>query len=364
MARPTVGIVYLDVARLREEKAMTIAILGVDLGKDVCSVVGIDAGGAVQLRRRMRRKTLIRFAADLPVCVIAMESCCGAHHVGRIFAGQGHEVRLMPPEYVRPYVKTQKNDGRDAEAIAEAASRPTMRFVTLKSEEQLDMQSVHRVRQRLVGVRRTLVNQLRAILFERGISVAQGRQKLERAVDEMLSGSDVPLSPRVRVLVEDIRAEWRELDARIDALNDTIAVEARQDEAARRLISIPGIGVLGATGLIAAIGDGTGFRRGRDLGAWLGLVPRQHSTGGKTKLLGISKRGNKYLRMLFIHGARAALPHLAKTDTPVGAWLRGLLARGHRNVAVVALANKLSRIAWAVLRRGKPFNLSHGATSI
>lgn len=154
------------------------------------------------------------------------------------------------------------------------------------------------------------------------------------------------------------------MDKRIDALNDTIAAEARQDEAARRLISIPGIGILGATGLIAAIGDGSGFRRGRDLGAWLGLVPRQHSTGGKTKLLGISKRGNKYLRMLFIHGARAALPHLAKTDTPVGAWLRGLLARGHRNVAVVALANKLARIAWAVLRGDRPFNLSHGATPI
>ena len=154
------------------------------------------------------------------------------------------------------------------------------------------------------------------------------------------------------------------MDKRIDALNDTIAAEARQDEAARRLISIPGIGILGATGLIAAIGDGSGFRRGRDLGAWLGLVPRQHSTGGKTKLLGISKRGNKYLRMLFIHGARAALPHLAKTDTPVGAWLRGLLDRGHRNVAVVALANKLARIAWAVLRGDRPFNLSHGATPI
>lgn len=343
---------------------MTIAILGVDLGKDICSVVGLDEGGAVQLRRRLRRKTLIRFAAELPVCVVAMESCCGAHHIGRIFAGQGREVRLMPPEYVRPYVKAQKNDDRDAEAIAEAASRPTMRFVTLKTEEQLDMQSVHRVRQRLVGVRRTLVNQLRAILFERGISVAQGRQKLERAVDEMLSGPSVPLSQRVRILVEDIRTEWRDIDGRIDALNDAIAAEAREDEAARRLISIPGIGVLGATGLIAAIGDGSGFRRGRDLGAWLGLVPRQHSTGGKAKLPGISKRGNRYLRMLFIHGARAALPHLAKRDTPIGAWLRGLLARGHRNVAVVALANKLARIAWAVLRGDQPFNASHETTGM
>lgn len=343
---------------------MTVAILGVDLGKDICSVVGFDGGGAVRLRRRMRRKTLIRFAAELPGCVIAMESCCGAHHIGRIFAGQGHEVRLMPPEYVRPYVKAQKNDDRDAEAIAEAASRPTMRFVTLKTQEQLDMQSVHRVRQRLVGVRRTLVNQLRAILFERGISIAQGRVKLERAVDEMLLGPDIPLSPGIHALVADIRTEWRELDQRIDALNDTIEAELRQDEAARRLISIPGIGVLGATGLIAAVGDGSGFRRGRDLGAWLGLVPRQHSTGGKTKLLGISKRGNKYLRMLFIHGARAALPHLAKGDTPIGAWLRGLLARGHKNVAIVALANKLARIAWAVLRGDQPFNASYEAAPV
>lgn len=341
---------------------MKISILGIDLGKDICSVVGLDESGAVQLRRRMRRKTLIRYAEDLPNCVIAMESCCGAHHIGRIFADQGHEVRLMPPEFVRPYVKTQKNDDRDAEAIAEAASRPTMRFVTLKTEEQLDMQSVHRVRQRLVGVRRTLVNQLRAILFERGISVAQGRVKLERAVDEMLSGPDIPLGPRVHSLVAEIRTEWRELDKRIDALNDAIAMEAGEDDAAQRLISIPGIGVLGATGLIAAVGDGSGFRRGRDLGAWLGLVPRQHSTGGKTKLLGITKRGNRYLRMLFIHGARAALPHLAKRDTPIGVWLRGLLARGHRNVAIVALANKLARIAWAVLRGDQPFDAFYGAT--
>ena len=306
-----------------------------------------------------RRKTLIRFVEDLPTCIVAMESCCGAHHVGRIFAGQGHEVRLMPPEYVRPYVKAQKNDDRDAEAIAEAASRPTMRFVALKSEEQLDLQSTHRVRQRLVGARRTLVNQLRAILFERGVTVAQGRQKLERAVDDILSAPDDRLSTAILALVADIRAEWRELDQRIDALNAEIASTAREDDAARRLLSIPGVGVLGATALIAAVGDGADFRRGRDLAAWLGLVPRQHSTGGKTKLLGISKRGNKYLRMLFIHGARAALPSLAKGETPIGAWLRGLLARGHRNVAVVALANKLARIAWAMLRGDATFDARH-----
>jgi len=340
---------------------MTLAILGVDLGKDICSIVGLDGKGAVVLRRRLRRKTLVRFTASLPACVVAMESCCGAHHIGRLFADQGHEVRLMPPEYVRPYVKAHKNDDRDAEAIAEAASRPTMRFVALKSQEQLDLQSTHRVRQRLVGVRRTLVTQLRAILFERGIVVAQGRQRLERAVDEMLSEPEPRLSAPIFALVADIRAEWRELDRRIDALNTEIASKARDDEAARRLLSIPGVGVLGATALIAAVGDGADFRRGRDLAAWLGLVPRQHSTGGKTKLLGISKRGNKYLRMLFIHGARAALPSLAKGATPIGAWLRGLLARAHRNVAVVALANKLARIAWTMLRGGTPFDAHHGA---
>lgn len=240
---------------------MTVAILGVDLGKDICSVVGVDESGAVLLRRRMRRKTLIRFVADLPACIVAMESCCGAHHIGRIFVGQGHEVRLMPPEYVRPYVKAHKNDDRDAEAIAEAASRPTMRFVALKSQEQLDLQSTHRIRQRLVGVRRTLVNQLRAILFERGVSVAQGRQRFERAVDEMLSEPDGRLSAAILALVADIRAEWRALDRRIDALNEESASTAREDEAARRLLSIPGVGVLGS-------GAGRCGRRRRGLPSW------------------------------------------------------------------------------------------------
>src|SRR5690606_10580957 len=334
------------------------------LGKNICSVVGLDGTGAVILRRRMRRQTLIGMAAGLPACVVAMEACCGAHHLGRIFAGQGHGVRLMSPEYVRPYVKAQKNDDRDAEAVAEAASRPTMRFVELKSEDQLDMQSLHRVRQRLVGARRTLLNQLRAILFERGHTIAQGRRKLELAVDGMLADPDFPLSRRMRDLVEEIRAEWRQLDQRIDALNAEFAEQARTDDAARRLLTIPGVGVLNATALVAAVGDGSTFRRGRDLAAWLGLVPRQHTTGGKPRLLGITRRGNKYLRMLFIHGARAALPSLAKTASPLGAWLRSLLARGHRNIAIVALANKLARIAWAILRGDGSFELGHGAVRV
>lgn len=343
---------------------MAIVILGIDLGKNSCSVVGLDEAGTVVARRRMRRPTLIAFAAKLPACVVAMEACCGAHHVGRLLVAQGHTVKLMSPEYVRPYVKAQKNDDRDAEAIAEAASRPTMRFVELKSEDQLDCQSLHRVRSRLVGARKTLMNQLRAILLERGYVIPQGRRKLQQVVDDLLADPAFAVSPRVRELVAEIGGEWRALDDRIDALNREFLERARADEAARRLTTIPGIGVLNATALIAAVGDGSAFRRARDLAAWLGLVPRQHTTGGKPRLLGITKRGNKYLRMLFIHGARAAMPTLARSDTALGAWLRGLLARAHHNVAVVALANKLARMAWAMLRRNSTFNLAHGAGTV
>ena len=252
-------------------------------------------------------------------------------------------------------MKAQKNDDRDAEAIAEAATRPTMRFVELKSEEQLDLQTLHRVRSRLVGARTTLINQLRAILLERGILIAKGRRKLEQALSELLADPDLPISGRMRQLVTEMRAEWAALDRRIEALNREFVERARADAAARRLATIPGIGVLSATALVAAVGDGASFTRGRDLSAWLGLVPRQHTTGGKANLLGISKRGNRYLRMLLIHGARAALPTLAKSQTTLGTWLRGLLARTHRNIAIVALANKLARIAWASLRRSVGF---------
>ncbi len=331
---------------------MTIVTLGIDLGKTLCSIAGMDADGAVVLRRRVRRATLVSLADKLAPCTVAMEACCGAHHVGRLFAARGHDVRLMSPEYVRPYVKAQKNDDRDAEAIAEAATRPTMRFVELKSQDQLDLQTLHRARSRVVGVRQTLLNQLRAILLERGITFPQGRRVLEREVDALIAQQPEGLSPRIYELVADMRAEWRELDGRIAALNAEFAELVRADPQAGHLVTIPGVGVLGATAMVAAVGSGDAFRRARDLAAWLGLVPRQMTTGGRPKLLGITKRGNKYLRMLFIHGARAALPGLTKTETPLGAWLRGLLARAHRNVAVVALAAKLARIAWATLRRG------------
>jgi transposase len=335
---------------------MQIAVLGIDLGKNSCSIVGLDDGGAVVLRRRMRREGIIKLAVKLKSCVVAMEACCGAHHLGRALRAQGHEVRLMSPEYVRPYVKSQKNDDRDAEAIAEAATRPTMRFVELKSEEQLDMQMLHRARDRLVGERTALINQLRAVLLERGITVAQGRRELERH----LVGLDAQggLSQRMRVLVEDMRTQWSELDGRMAELDKEFAEWTRKEEAARRLMTIPGIGVLNATALIAAIGQAESFARGRDLAAWLGSVPRQITTGGKPRLVGITKRGNKYLRKLLIHGARAAMPTLLTSPTPLGAWLRGLMARMHKNAAVVALANKLARIAWAVLRHDETFRIN------
>ncbi|WP_424139486.1 IS110 family transposase [Roseomonas chloroacetimidivorans] len=342
---------------------MQIAVLGIDLGKNSCSVVGLDASGRVVLRRRLQREGVIKLAAGLPGCVMAMEACCGAHHLGRRLRDQGHQVRLMSPEYVRPYVKAQKNDDRDAEAIAEAATRPTMRFVELKSEAQLDMQSLHRARDRLVGERTALINQLRAFLLERGVIVPQGRRKLELHLETLLAADQVTLSPRTRLLIEDQQAEWRELDRRIDAFDEEFVQEARMDEAARLLPTIPGIGPLNATALVAAIGRAETFGRGRDLAAWIGLVPRQMTTGGKPKLLGISKRGNGYLRKMLIHGARAALPTLSKGETLLGSWLRGLMARAHVNTVVVALAAKLARIICAVLRTGQKFEMQAATVS-
>jgi transposase len=332
-----------------------IAVLGVDLGKNSVSLAGLDAAGSVVVRKRTTRDGAIKFTAKLPSCVVAMEACCGAHFVARIMARQGHTIRLMSPEYVKPYVKAQKTDDRDAEAIAEAATRPTMRFVTQKTEAQLDLQTLHRVRERMVTARTALTNQLRAILLERGLIFPKGRQTLMRRLDQQPAELN-ELGTRMQQLVADIRAESAELDKRIEALNDELAEVARRDESARRLATIPGVGVINATALVAAIGDGSAFAKGRDLSAWLGLVPRQHSTGGKTKMLGISKRGNQYLRRQLIHGARSVLLRLKETQTPMGIWLSSLLGSVHRNVAVVALASKLARIAWALLRHRTDFD--------
>ena len=332
-----------------------IAVLGIDLGKNRCSLAGLDASGAVVLRRKMMREGVVAFTATLPSCLVAMEACCGAHFLGRALAAQGHVVRLMSPEYVQPYVKAQKTDDRDAEAIAEAATRPTMRFVTLKSEGQLDLQALHRARERLVLARTGLINQLRAVLLERGITIPKGRAMLMRRLRE-IGLEALQVSARTRRLLAELLEECAMLDRRIRAYDDEFASITQSDEQARRLSSIPGVGAINATALVAAVGDGSAFARGRDLAAWLGLSPRQHSTGGKTKILGISKRGNQYLRKQLIHGARAAMRHMAAKQTTIGVWLQQMLSRSHPNVVVVALAAKLARIVWAVLRHKTSFD--------
>ncbi|WP_108260220.1 IS110 family RNA-guided transposase [Mangrovicoccus ximenensis] len=334
---------------------MKVSVIGIDLGKNSCSLAGMDETGRLVFRKRASRSGLVETVGKHPGCMVAMEACCGAHHLGRVFAELGHEVRLMSPEYVQPYVKAQKNDDRDAEAIAEAATRPTMRFVPVKTQAQSDLQSLHRARERLVGDRTALINHLRALLLERGVIVAKGRAKLARELSDVLSNPAPELSSRILLLIEDLVDDWNRLDARIAAFDKEIVAVARADEAMRRLTSIPGIGPINATALVAAIGDASAFTKGRDLSAWLGLVPKQATTGGKPRLLGITKRGNRYLRKNLVHGARAVLPRLAAQDTRIGDWLRGMLARNHKNVVVVALANKLARICWAVLTGQQAF---------
>lgn len=258
---------------------MIIAILGIDLGKNSCSIVGLDANGAVIVRRRMRRDEVIAFAAKLKPCTMAMEACCGAHHMGRSLAELGHDIRLMSPEYVRPYVKAQKNDDRDAEAIAEAATRPTMRFVELKSEEQLDVQALHRVRDRLVGDRTSLTNQIRSLLLERGHVVAQGHARLRLLLSELLDCGVSPLSPRMMFILGDMRTRWEELDRRIAAFDAEFAAMARADDRPSRLTSIRGIGAFNATALVAAVGDGATSTRGAtSLHGW-GLCPARPPPG-------------------------------------------------------------------------------------
>jgi transposase len=329
---------------------MIIKTLGIDIGKSVFHLIGLDEQGRIVLRRRVSRVQLIRFAVKLPVCLIGMEACGGAHHLSRALSALGHDVRLMPPQYVRPFVKSHKNDYRDAEAIAEAVQRPTMRFVATKTPEQLDLQALHRVRERLVGRRTALINQIRAFLLERGLTVGQGVSKLRQHMPSILEPeSEADLSLLIRRLLAGLWQEWLSLDHEIAALTGELERLARSDEICRRLRSIPGIGPITATALVAAVGNASGFGRGRDLAAWLGLVPRQFSTGGKTKLLGISKRGNRSIRRLLVQGAHAVLQAAERQRGHLGVWIRNLMARRHRNLAAVALANKMARIAWAVM---------------
>jgi transposase len=334
---------------------MEIDTMGIDLGKTVFHLVGLNRAGEVVIRRKFSRPQLLRFTANLQVRLMGMEACGGAHFLGRNLRGQGHEVRLMPAQYVKPYVKTNKNDYIDAEAIAEAVGRPKMRFVPIKSDDQLDMQSLHRVRDRWVGCRTSVINQIRGLLLERGITFRKGRRHAEASLSGILEDAENGLSGPLRMLLAQLQCELRQLQSQIDEADALIAKAAGDHEACRRLMAIPGIGPVTATAVVASIGNGAEFRKGRSFAAWLGLVPEQRSTGGKQKLLGISKRGNPYLRRLLVHGARAVLQCRDKQSPGLSAWLGQLASRVHTNVAAVALANKMARVAWAVLAKSQAY---------
>ena len=334
---------------------MELQAIGIDLGKTVFHLVGLDSNGKIVVRKRCSRTQILAYTANVSVRVIGMEACSGAHFLGRALRAQGHEVRLMPAQYVKPYIKTNKSDYIDAEAIAEAVQRPTMRFVPIKTEEQLDLQATHRVRERWVMRRTAVVNQIRGLLLERGLTLPKGRSHVDHALPEILTDPALRLSGSFRVLLVQLQLELAQLAARIEQMDAVIRQTARENEACQRLTAIPGVGPVTATALVAAIGNGAGFRRGKDLAAWVGMVPREYSTGGKQKLLGINKRGNSYLRRLFVQGARVVLQYRTKQAPGLSVWLSQLMARTHQNVVVVALANKLLRMAWAVLCKNEAY---------
>jgi transposase len=335
---------------------MKVHVCGIDIGKTVFHLVGLSKEGHIVVKKRFSRKQLLTYTVNLPSSLIGIEACPGAHFLARALLAQGHDAKLMPAEYVRPFVKSNKNDYVDAEAIAEAVQRPTMRFVPIKSETQLELQALHRVRDRWIGRKTAVINQLRGFLLEHGITVRIGPAHLMRQLPSILEDAENLLSPRMRTLLVELRDEWVKLEEQIDASNQELALFAKQEEGCRRLLTVPGIGPLTATALTAAIGNGAAFRKSRDLAAWLGLVPRQHSTGGKAKLLGISKRGDPYLRRLFVHGGRAVLAQVKRERHQFGSWLDRLEARSPRNVAIVAMANKIARMAWAVLTSGQSYS--------
>ena len=331
--------------------------IGIDIGKNTFHLIGLDKMGAIVLRQKLSRNQVNIRLANMPRCLIGVEACVGAHHLSRQLKALGHDARLMPARYVRPYSKGQKNDFRDAEAIAEAVLRPTMKFVAIKTVEQLDLQGLHRVRERLVCQRTSVINQIRAFLLERGIAVRQGLRALRSAMPNILAMTD-KLSPRMIHMIEDLCTDWRHLDARIATVSNEIETLSEQDDGAKRLMTVPGIGPIISTATVAAIGSGDVFSKGRDFGAWLGLVPRQMSTGGRTILGPISKRGNRYLRMLFVQAARSVLLR-PKSWQKYGlkSWIEAAARRLNRFKLEIALANKIARVAWGVLNGGRNFEV-------
>jgi transposase len=335
-----------------------LSVVGIDLAKTIFHLVGMDERGKIILRKRLVRGEVISFMAKLPQVTVGMEACGGSHYWARRFREQGHVVKLMAPQYVKPYVKTNKNDLRDAEAIAEAVTRPSMRFVPIKEVEHQDIQALHRVRDRLMGARTALVNEMRGLLAEYGIVLPKGVNVFRKAVVEKLDAEQAKLTPLSQELFHKLFDELLKLEAEVAYYDEKLKALATTHPECQRLLTIPGIGPITATALIAAVSDVGVFRNGRHFSAWLGLVPKQHSTGGQTRLLGISKRGDSYLRKLLIHGARATL-RWARTKTDGRSqWIRELLERRGWNRTAVAVANKNARIVWALLSRGGVYSES------
>ncbi|WP_206955970.1 IS110 family transposase [Trinickia acidisoli] len=333
---------------------MKITTVGIDLAKNVFAVHGVNEHGRTVLRKVLKRDQMAEFFANLPTCLVGMEACSSAHYWARKLQGMGHTVRLIAPQFVKPYVKTNKNDAADAEAICEAVARPNMRFVPVKNIEQQSVLSLHRVRQGFVRARTAQANQIRGLLSEFGIVVPQGVAHLARRVPELIEDATNELTGSFRLLIQRLLDHLKDLDRQVRELEQQIQAWHRSDDTSCKLARVPGIGPLTASALVASIGDAKSFRSGRQLAAWLGLVPKQNSSGGKNVLLGISKRGDTYLRTLLIHGARSVM-QVAERKLQKDGWLHGLLQRRNANVAAVALANKNARIIWALLAHDREF---------
>jgi len=327
-----------------------VTTIGLDLAKHVFHLVALNEGGREVKRKMLRRSQVLSYFAQQPPCLVAMEACATAHYWGRELENRGHRVRLIPAQHVKPYVRGNKHDYNDARGIAEAATRPDIRGVAIKTMEQQDLQALQRLREGCVKERTALCNRARGLIAEGGIIIGQGVNTLRRRLPELQAEPDNGLSPFFRQLLGEVYQQLCELDARIERYTRELNRLAQIDDACRRLQTIPGFGPIAASAFRCAIGDGAGFRRGRDVAAAIGLVPGQHSTGGKPVLLGITKRGNPYLRSLLVHGARAVVTQAARKDDRLSRWINRIRAERGFNKAVVALANKLARIGWALLR--------------
>lgn len=335
---------------------MNITTIGLDIAKNVFQIHGVDANGKVVLRKQLKRSQVLAFFANLLPCRIGLEACAGAHYWARELIKLGHDARLISPQFVKPYVKGNKNDANDAEAICEAVGRPTMRFVPVKSIEQQDIQMLHRVRSGLVKERTAHANRIRGLLGEYGIVIALGLVQLRQRLPEIVEDTENDLTMAARQIFADLYEQLVELDTQVSAYGEKIQVLHRSSEVSQLLGDVPGIGPITATALLASLGDGKAFASARQVAAWLGLVPRQDSSGGKPKLLGISKRGDVYLRTLLIHGARAVVKAAAKKDDAQSRWINDLVKRRNANIAAVAVANKNARIVWALLTRSETYN--------